>query len=232
MKATQLLMLGLVVVCASLTAFADTVTFFNTDGMISSNSGRTTLTLSGSLLTGFSGLATLGIPDESVTYSSCKATGCLGTVNFTTGAKTGGFLLSTSAAFGTGGTITVTESNFTFSGQLAPGATWTCTVTATQACNGTGGTWFFNSTVMGGTLTVNGHTFIIANAATIQVTTSGAAPGNGLGKTGPVTWVDAGGTTTFPTPVPEPGSLGLVGSGLVGLGALAKRRTARHKSSA
>lgn len=231
MKSKQLLMLGVVVVCASLTAFADTVTFVNTDGMIGSNTARTTLTMTNSLLTGFSGLSSLGISDQSVIFSSCKATGCLGTVNFTTGAKMGGFLLSPSATFGTGGTITVTESNFTFSGQLTS-ATWTCTVNSAQACNGTGGTWFFDGTILGGTLTINGHTFAITTAATVQVTTSGAAPGNGLAKTGPVTWVDAGGTTTFPTPVPEPGSLGLVGSGLVGLGALAKRRAARHKSSA
>jgi hypothetical protein len=111
------------------------------------------------------------------------------------------------------------------------GATWTCTPTGTKTCNGngTGGTWSFFGTVMGGKLTINGVTYAIPTAATVQLTTSGAAPTGGA--TGPLTWTDAGGSTSFVAPVPEPGSLGLVGSGLVVLGALAKQRGSRKNAS-
>ena len=230
LKRTGLLTLT-VIVFASVTAFANTVTFFNSDGSLVSNSARTTLSLSSSLLTGISGLSGFGVPDQSVTYSSCHATGCLGSVGFTTGTKATGFLFSPSATFNSGGSIAVTGSNFTFTGSFAAGAMWTCTPTGTNTCNGTGtgGTWFFNGTVMGGMLTINGHTYVIDTAATVQLTTSGANPTGGA--TGPLTWTDAGGTTTFAAPVPEPGSLGLVGSGLVVLGALAKQRASRRNAS-
>ena len=230
LKRTGLLTLA-VIVFASVAAFANTVTFFNSDGSLISNSARTTLTLSNSLLTGISGLSGFGIPDQSVTFSSCHTTGCLGNVGFTTGTKTAGFLFSPSATFGSGGSITVTGTNFTFTGSFVAGATWTCTPSGTKTCNGTGtgGTWFFNGTVMGGMLTINGHTYVVDTAATVQLSSSGAAPTGGA--TGPLTWTDAGGTTTFAAPVPEPGSLGLVGSGLVVLGALAKQRASRRSAS-
>lgn len=230
LKRTGLLTL-IVIVFASVAAFADTVVFTNSDGSLVSNSARTTLSLSNSLVTGISGLSGFGVPDQSVTFSSCHTTGCLGTAGFTTGTKTAGFLFSPTATFGSGGSITITGSNFTFSGSFVGGATWTCNPTGTKTCNGTGtgGTWFFNGTVMGGMLKINGQTYAIDTATTVQLTTSGVNPTGGA--TGPLTWTDAGGTTTFAAPVPEPGSLGLVGSGLVVLGALAKQRTSRKNAS-
>jgi hypothetical protein len=229
MKSWKTLALVVLVMCTPLAAFADMVTFTNTNGSLVSNSQRTTLTLmssgsQASLLTAISGLTGLGIADQSVVYSACKSTGCLGTVGFTTGTRIAGFLFSPSATFDAGGSITIVGNGFTFSGSFSAGATWTCTpVPGGPTCNGTppgGGTWFFNGTVVNGQLTINGKTYIIPNAGTIQISTSGKAPTGGA--TGPLTWTDAGGTTTFPSPVPEPGSLGLVGSGLIALGMLAK----------
>jgi len=208
--------------CLPATLFADSVTFVNTNGQLISDAARTYLSLSGSLLTGLSGLAPFGVPDQAVVYSACHATGCLGSVSFMTGTKATGFLFSPSATFNAGGNITVTGSGFSFTGQFAAGASWTCTPSGANGCNASGGTWFFNGTVINGTLTVNGKTFSIPTAGTVQITTSGQPPTGAAGQ--PLTWTDAGGTTTFPTPVPEPGSLVLVGGGLVCVGALTRRR--------
>ena len=228
MKVKVGLLVVMMILGASSLALADTVTFFNSDGTFKSNPGRTSLTLTSSL-TGISGLAPL-IADQTVIFPACQPT-CLGSITIQTGAKTGGFLYSPSATFGSGGTITVTGTNFTFTGSIALGATWTCTPIAGAQCNGTpganGGTWFFNGTVSGGTLTVKGTTYQIMSAATIQLTTSGAAPS--VLPNGGLQWVDAGGTTTFPSPVPEPGTLGLVGGGLLGVSIFARRRSSNFR---
>lgn len=227
MKSRMLLLAAAIFLCAPFSALADTVTFFNTAGNLVSNSTRTTISLQSSALTGIGGLSAFGIPDQSVTLSSCSPT-CLGAVAFTTGTKATGFLFSPTATFNAGGTITVTGTNFTFSGQFAAGATWTCNAVPGAMCNAaTGGTWFFNGTVVGGMLTINGQTFMISTAATVQLTTSGKAPTGGT--TGPLTWGNAGGTTTFAAPVPEPGTLGLVGGGLLGVSLFSRRRSPNYR---
>jgi hypothetical protein len=195
----------------SLGASAQTsVTFLNNDGTITASGGND-LTLTNSTLA--------GVSDLGMGYD-CPPPACSGTVSLSTGhtmTSPPGSLLG-NAAFGPGGTFSVVSNTgpgggFTFSGSFSS-ATWTKT--------GSGATefWTFVGTIANGMLTLKtGQVFSNINGATIDLTTLG--PNKVVG--GFNTWTDAGGTTTFPSPVPEPGSLTLVGGGLVGLGWLARR---------
>jgi len=211
MKLATILGLAMVAVFLPSFALADSnVNFLNHDGTITANMGNQ-LTLTGSTLAGISGL---GMYD-------CPPPACSGTVTFTTGHTLNSGTLTTSATFGAGGSITVTSTaagaGFVFTGSFSS-ATWTK--------NGTGATafWTFVGTIANGTLTLsNGTTFTGINGATINLTTLG----------GPVvvggfnTWEDSGGSTTFPSPIPEPGTLTLLGTGLVSIATFARHRMAK-----
>lgn len=200
----------------SLAASAQTsVSILNNDGTITASGGND-LTLTNSTLA--------GVSDLGMGYD-CPPPSCSGTVALTTGhtmTSPPGSLTS-NATFGPGGLFSVASSTgpgggFTFSGSFSS-ATWTK--------NGTGATatWTFFGTIANGILTLKtGQTFMNINGATIDLTTQGGPKVVG----GFNTWTDAGGTTTFPSPVPEPGSLALVGSGLVGLGWFARRFRVRR----
>ena len=193
-------------------AFADSdVTFLNHDGTITANMGNQ-LTLTGSTLAGISGLG-MGY--------DCPPPACSGTVTLTTGHTLATGTLTTSATFGPGGSITITSTapgaGFVFQGSFSS-ATWTK--------NGSGNTafWVFSGTIENGILNLNnGMTFSDINGATINLTTLGGPKVVG----GFNTWEDSGGSTTFPSPIPEPGTLVLLGSGLISIGMFAKNRIAR-----
>jgi len=205
------------------------VEFTNNDGTFTSTGnavGTSTLSLNSSDLTGISGLGGFGVPNNSVTWNSGTGTctpACLGTMTLTTGTLASGSLLTSNAAepatFNAGGSFKVSYTNgVSFTGIFQAGAAWISTGK---------NTWTFSGSIMDGMLTIGGNTYMITQAATVQLTTTGSAPVITKNKSGTVTGItfkDGGGFTNFMAPVPEPGTLGLFGSGLIGIGILARKK--------
>ena len=202
----RILWLVLLTLALPLAAFANnSVDFTNSGGTLSGSSG---LSLSGSTLIAVNGLNGMGL----ITGSN------LGSVSFSTAGLISGNLQQ-GGTFDAGGTFIVmgngsngVPNGVIFNGSFSGPVTWTLVTLA----NGT------HNYTLSGSLTgtwINGMT---VNGATVQLTIN-----TGKGFFNGSTQISSGDTNIAVGVVPEPGTLTLLGTGLVGLaGALRRKKKA------
>jgi PEP-CTERM motif len=151
-------------------------------------------------------------------------------LSFTTGAWiTGSGSLATGGQWSSGGTVTITEAGLgiIFKGTFSGNVTWTldssasCSICQYSLSGGITGTYWANGESAGGP----GTTIDSASTVQLVITTTGGLYGGGKGTK---FLSDKGGTTNLNTPTgltAEPGSLLLMGTGLLGAGFLARKKS-------
>lgn len=203
MNSPKALLIVAALACLPICAAANSVDYANSRGTLTAISGGTAISLTGSILT-------------TVTGGACAAicTGKVGTVAFTSGTLTSGSLAA-GATFGAGGSISIVgngkngvPSGTLFQGTFTSG-TWTVT-----ALPGGNNVFSFNGTIQG-TGASSGAAFAIQGSKIVHGNPFAA------GGSGSVQW--ASGDTTTGT-VPEPGTLALMGGGILGMGGVFRRK--------
>jgi hypothetical protein len=202
----KVLWIALLALALPMAAFASSgVDFTNSGGTLSGSSGG--LTLSGSELIAVNGLNGLGL-----------VTGALGSVSFSTGALMSGGSLQMGGTFAGGASSSfVIDGNglngiptgAIFTGSFNGPVTWTLITLANGTHNYTlsgsvTGTWYNGTTVFG---------------ATVQLTIN-----TGRGFFNGSTTISSGDTSIGASPVPEPSSLIFLGTGLIAVAGLLRRK--------
>jgi hypothetical protein len=185
-----------------LTAFANSIDTTNSGGTLSGSTAGMSLTGSKLIAVGFNdGSPITGTPS-------------LGSVAFSTGTLSGGSL-QMGGTFNGGGSFAITStgasglpSGTLFNGSFTGPVTWTLVTLSNGTHNyiligAVSGTWFNGATVYG---------------ATTQLTIN-----TGRGFFNGTTSISSG-DTNIVTSVPEPGTLGLLGTGLVGIAGAMHRK--------
>lgn len=197
----RVLWLTVLALALPLTAFADSVDFTNSGGILAGCSNG--LSLTGSDLIAVKGLGGAGL----VTGND------MGSISFSTGALMAGGSVQMGGTFAAGGSFTITGNGSNgipngtiFSGAFSGPATWTLV----NLANGTHN--YTLTGVVAGTLRGGSYT----NGVTVQLTIN-----TGRGFFNGRTHISSGDTTVI---VPEPGSLSLLGSGLLGLAGVIRRK--------
>jgi hypothetical protein len=198
----RIILLALLAMALPLAAFADnSVDFTNSGGTLSGSSEG--LSLTGSELIAVNGLGGGGL-----------ITGGLGGVSFSTGTLAGGSLQN-GGTFNGGGSFTITgngtngvPSGTIFTGSFTGPVTWTLVTLADGTHNYTltgsiTGQWYGTGAAVFG--------------ATVQLTIN-----TGKGFFNGSTTISSGDTNIGS--VPEPGTLGLLGTGMVGLAGIVRRK--------
>jgi hypothetical protein len=198
----RIVLMALLALALPLAAFANNVDFTNHGGTLSGSSAG--LTLSGSELTEVGGLGGLGLVQ-----------GGLGSLTFTTGSLMSGSL-TTGAIFNGGGSFVITgngtggiPNGVIFQGSFNGPVTWTEVTTS-----GPDGSIYY---ILTGAVTGTWYNGQTVNGATTQITFN-------AGKNGFMGSVALGSGDTVITTVPEPGTLGLLGTGLVGLAGIVRKK--------
>jgi hypothetical protein len=198
----RMVLMALLALTLPLAAFADnSVDFTNSGGMLSGSSAG--MTLGSSELIAVNGFGGGGL-----------ITGALGTMSFSTGSLASGSL-AMGAVFNAGGTFMITgngtdglPSGALFTGSFTGPVTWTMITLA----NGT------HDYTLTGSISGTWYNGTMANGATVQLTiNTGKGFFNGKKRI-------SSGDSNIVTSVPEPGTLGLLGTGLIGLAGALHRK--------